>query len=349
MNGYLCYHHNDMDGKGAANEVYLYMKNVLKIEPIPSMFIMRGYDEPFNEDDYKNKQVYIVDLSFTKKSIQKLFTICEGAAEVVWIDHHESSYDCIKNDDILNKLKSYSNLRFFVNKTACGALLTHSYLRGYFDSEDFEPEECTEWEVRWEDIKNMHSNIIISDPEGASTKYECTYLLKLIDLWDRWAYGDNINPVLFNYGAGLHNTSIFAYMRKEDTEKKYNSRFWTTMTMVNNIVKVIDEGRIAKRYFDTTSAKNVAACAYEVNILGHKALVLNSNGNSQVFGNKIDKYDLVVLWTYNGKTGLYQYSFFSADSSSVNCEKIAQHFDPNGGGHIHASGCSSDKLLFTKE
>lgn len=351
MNGYLCYHHNDMDGKGAGNEVYLYLKEKLKIEPLPSMFIMRGYDEPYNEDDYANKVVFIVDLSFTNSSIKKLFTICEGASKVYWIDHHESSCDCIKDDEILKKLKSYDNLTFFVNKSGCGALLTHLFLFGAFDREEgeFDSEDCLEWNISWDDPRNYASYLTVADPEGATSKHTCDYFLKLIDLWDRWVYGNNINPVLFNYGAGLRNTSLFAYKTKDDEEKTYNDRFWTVIKNIGSVKNILEEGRIAKKYFDSSSAKSVAASAYEVTILGYKALVLNSNGNSQVFGNKINDYDLVVLWTYNGKMGLYQYSFYSSDKSPANCEKIAKHFNPDGGGHIHASGCSSDKLLFIKQ
>ena len=55
--GYLCYHHNDMDGKGAANEVYKYWTSK-GIQCTPSMFIQRGYDEPFSEQDYENNTVY---------------------------------------------------------------------------------------------------------------------------------------------------------------------------------------------------------------------------------------------------------------------------------------------------
>lgn len=95
-NGYLCYHHNDMDGKAAGFEVYNYLLSQ-GVKPNANMFIMRGYDEPYNENDFANKTVFIVDLSFTLSSIQKLFTICEGAAEVFWIDHHKSSIECIEN------------------------------------------------------------------------------------------------------------------------------------------------------------------------------------------------------------------------------------------------------------
>ena len=102
---YLCYHHNDMDGKGAGIEVYRYLTDKLHIQCTPSMFIMRGYDEPFSEDDYSNKVVFIVDLSFTKTSIEKLFAICEGASKVIWIDHHESSAKCLRDDKIIERIK----------------------------------------------------------------------------------------------------------------------------------------------------------------------------------------------------------------------------------------------------
>lgn len=342
---YLCYHHNDMDGKAAGNEVYKYLVSN-GITPIPSMFIMRGYDEPFSEDDYGNKVVFIVDLSFTTTSIQKLFAICEGASKVIWIDHHESSCDCIKNDDILSKLKSYDNLKFFVNKNACGALLSELYFHGAFGDE-YSAEECLDFNIRWKN-KKSEIKVIVDRPDGSGIVYESSYFMKLVDLWDRWDYEDFKDPVLFNFGCGLHNTSLFAYASKDATEKTYN-KFWKFYTIGRYTREVVDEGVIAKKYFDSSSIKKIRASSYECNVLGHKALVLNSDGNSMVFGNKIDKYDLVILWTYNGKLGKYQYSFYSSDTSSVNCEKVARHFDSNGGGHIHAAGCSSDKLLFVKE
>ena len=96
--GYLCYHHNDMDGKGAANEVYQYWTS-RGIECTPSMFIQRGYDEPFSEQDYANNTVYIVDLSFTKEWERKELYVSQfirkvllKAIEPKFIDTEDTSY-----------------------------------------------------------------------------------------------------------------------------------------------------------------------------------------------------------------------------------------------------------------
>jgi len=53
---------------------------------------------------------------------------------------------------------------------------------------------------------------------------------------------------------------------------------------------------------------------------------------------------MVCNYFFNGEN--YMYSFYSDEKSKVDCSKIAEKF--GGGGHPHASGCSSNKLLFKK-
>ena len=339
---YLCYHHNDMDGKGAGIEVYRYLTDKLHIQCTPSMFIMRGYDEPFSEDDYSNKVVFIVDLSFTQTSIEKLFAICEGASKVIWIDHHESSAKCLKDDEILERIKKYDNLSFFVNQTACGALLTNLYLnQEALDNSKFELEDCLDWKI----THTERNRCTIEDPDGSESVYDIDFYLKLIDLWDRWAYGDDIKPVYFNFGVGMHNTSIFAYKDKEARYKTFNDTFWNAVRNVGYVKQVMGEGKIARNYFISQSIKKVKALSYEATINGYSALILNSDGNSLVFGSKIDLYDLVVLWSYNGKLKVFQYSLYSSENSPANCEQIARSFNPDGGGHVHAAGFSSKEFI----
>lgn len=337
--GYLCYHHNDMDGKGAGNEVYEFLTNS-GIHCTPSMFIQRGYDEPFSEQDYANKTVYIVDLSFTEESIKKLYTICEGASSVTWIDHHKSSIMCIEDDDIRKKLASYGNLTYFVNNGACGALLTHLWLTDEIDTQ-YKNEQSLDFQFEY-----VAGKLRITDPEAGSKDIVIPQRLRLIDLWDRWVYGEYMKPVYFNYGCGLHNSSLFAYKDKDATEKTYNDGFWRALKSHTYITKLLDEGYIAKQYSDSQSARNLAARGYECDILGHKALVLNMEGSSMVFGNKIKDYDVVCLWQYDGKLGKYKYSLYS--EGKVDCAELATKLDPNGGGHEGAAGFSSDKLIFKK-
>lgn len=340
---YICYHHNDMDGKAAGNEVYKHLTRS-GIKCFPSMFIMRGYDEPFKESDYNNKTVFIVDLSFTKESIKKLFTICEGASSVTWIDHHLSSKECIEDDEIRKKLNNYANLTYIVNTNACGALLSYLYFNNILDFGNFKSEDSIDFEINY----NSLGQIVVVNPDADSKLTEIPKYMKLVDSWDRWIYGNDKDPVFFNFGTQVHNTALFAYLDRSATEKTYNHRFWRAIESETYINKILTEGNTIKKYFDRQSGINVSRRSYECNIEGHKALVMNSEaGSSMAFGNKIKDYDLVCIWRYNGQSGRYEYSLYS-DKENVNCAAIATKLEPSGGGHPGAAGFSLDRLIFKK-
>ena len=109
---------------------------------------------------------------------------------------------------------------------------------------------------------------------------------------------------------------------------------------------IIEDGRTAKKYADVTNKMNRDEAAYEREVLGYKAIILNTFGNSMVFGENAPKdYDVLIIYTYNGKSKLFTYSFYSSNPE-VDCSKIAAHFDPKGGGHKGAAGCSSKEFLF---
>ena len=335
---YLCYHHNDMDGKTAANEVYKYFeKNHIPVTS--SMFIQRGYDEFFNPRDYEGKWVYIVDLSFTKTSIEKLFTICEGANKVTWIDHHSSSLKCLEDEEILKKLLNYTNLNFIVNNEACGALLTYMYFNGVFGN--FKSQHMPEFSFRYD----FAGRVIIDDPDGGGTTLPIPLYLKHVDEWDRWVYGENQIPVFFNFGSDNHNTNLFAFPSENASEMRYNKGFWGALESSTFVNKLIAEGEVIKKYVDIQAARNTEHDGYECKIGGHKAFVLNSSGNSMMAGDKINQYDLICLWHYDGKNKKYKYSLYS-EKETVNCAEIATSIEPSGGGHRGAAGFSLDKMIF---
>lgn len=341
MNGYLCYHHNDMDGKAAANEVYkaLVEKGV---RPNAENFIMKDYASPYSQEDYSNKEVFIVDLSFTKNNIGTLMEICEYASSVVWIDHHKSSIECIKDEEIKGKLSEYSNLKYFVNNNACGAVLAMHYFDVFLGAPAFSSAQSLEYDFEY--TKNFDT-IKTTYPDGSISLTDIPYYLKLIDLWDRWVYGSNLDPVFFSFGCQARNTSLFTLATKNSTSKTYNKNFWGVIDQRYVISAILADGKICKRYADATNRSARISDAYEARIDGWKGLVLNSHGNSTAFGPMFDKYDIVCLWHYNGKFDIYQYSLYSSNEN-VDCAKIAQKYDPNGGGHKGAAGFSSKELLF---
>ena len=110
------------------------------------------------------------------------------------------------------------------------------------------------------------------------------------------------------------------------------------------LTQYIDEGRTIKRYLDYEYKRVRESQAYELNVEGHKALVINADGNSWLFGDEFSKYELCMLWVYDGN--IYNYSLYSdqTKSSPLDVSKIAEKY--GGGGHPGASGVQSKTKIW---
>lgn len=345
MDGYLCYHHNDMDGKTAGFFVYKTLQS-MGVQPNSRMFIQRGYDEPFSENDYSNKIVFIVDLSFTKESIKRLYPICEGAYKVIWIDHHKSSIDCIQDDDIREKLNSYHNLWYFVNNDGSGALLTYLFYKDIITNAS--SETSIEWKIEYID----KINIRVTSNDLDSYTVQIPIWLGFVDKYDRWVYGEDLEPLLFNCGLGVYNTALFRYKDKAAQEKTLNS-FWNDLHTNGSFFNCItSKGNTIYNYIRSNGRSMCSGIGYQIKVKKdgrvYDVFVVNGYGNSLLFGNLIDKYDFVMLWEYNGKTDKFVCSLYSS-KDDVDCAMLATSFDPNGGGHKGAAGFSSDSFDIRKD
>lgn len=344
---YLIYHHDDMDGKTAAFHIHQYLAEHKGESLVASDFIMRGYDEPFSERDYGGKDVFIVDLSFTKDSILKLFDICEGANSVTWIDHHLSSKQAIEEDEIKEKLDKYDNLEYLVYTEMSATMLTYIY----WSFAQAEKESFARVVMNADDDLDIHySNDLFTRMSIHTGDFDLEFenlppYLQYVDRYDRWVYGDDDMPVLFSYGCYTQNTNLFVKPNAKSRVLEFNP-FWTRIHMYTFTGSIIDDGRVAKKYADVCNRSNLLEAGYTRDILGYKAIILNTFGNSMVFGPEApEKYDVLCIYNYNGKTKNFNYSFYSS-KPNVNCAEIAHHFDKNGGGHKGAAGCSSKEFLF---
>jgi oligoribonuclease NrnB/cAMP/cGMP phosphodiesterase (DHH superfamily) len=334
-----------MDGKAAANNVYNYLAERMQIKS--NMFIGKQPSDPYDisicvEPDGTPKDVYIVDLSFGKDTVKYLFDILSVARYVVWIDHHQTSKDLFDDEEIGAKLRSYNNLKYVINTNGCGAMLSYLY---FHDAIRFNLYD----EILDMKIGNIGMSLNRADYEMISTETKVGYnvaevpdFIYLVDLWDRWVFGDSKKPEYLNYGFNAAKHALFMYKDKRSTEKSYNENFWDRILHGDGLNKVIRDGKVIKTYID---ARNVSVMnrAYEANFEGYRALVLNHSGNSKVFGNKFYDYDICILWNYNGKTKKFIYSLYTADKS-IDVAKIAEKF--GGGGHPGASGFESETLMF---
>lgn len=262
----------------------------------------------------KGEKVVICDFSFENgpDDMKKLMEITD---DIIWIDHHESS------------IKKYSKFGDnipgirVVGTAAC--MLTYIYF------------------------------YILSEEEGALTRDQwCKLHLDQKYCENLYKYA----PLLVRY---VHDNDVWRYDYGEKTEffklgldssnaiSPLNPIWENLFTDVNQIDRLINIGISARKYRDSLASYIVNSEAFEYTIGGKHGLCMNMIlGGSPWFGEKIKEYDFVCSFHYNGKQKQWEYSFYSDSEKGANCYKLAQSVDPKGGGHEHAAGCTSDKLIF---
>ena len=113
-------------------------------------------------------------------------------------------------------------------------------------------------------------------------------------------------------------------------------------TATDLILSIIAKGEIVKGYIDQNYKYLRETYGYESSIDGIKAYVVNSEGNSWIFGDLIKQYPICAIFTFDGRR--YKYSIYS--DGQVDCSKVAANH--GGGGHPGASGFESTELIFKK-
>lgn len=82
-----------------------------------------------------------------------------------------------------------------------------------------------------------------------------------------------------------------------------------------------------------------------------KILCVEGIGNSEVFLDEFEKYDAVILFSFDGEQ--IKHSIYSKKSSTFPCNALAlwggNFFGISGGGHDHAAGFYTENLFFKKE
>ena len=113
-----CFYHNDDDGRCAGSIVAHYENNYNKNDYFEVDYIMQLPLDKIKE----NERVYFVDYSFKKDTVWQLEEILKKTKDVIWIDHHLSSF---KLEEELPWTKDIKGIR---QDGISGAGLTYMYL-----------------------------------------------------------------------------------------------------------------------------------------------------------------------------------------------------------------------------
>lgn len=341
----ICYHHNDLDGKAAAHCVHKYKPS--DIQDTTGSYISCTYNDQFDKHT-KNDIVFIVDLSITNSTYDKLLNVCKTARRVIWIDHHASSIEVVNAHN--EELQNIGNLIYFVSDCACGAALTYAFLHCSLEKINKLWNRESMYQIKANYSNSNRSPIIDvsitrfdkDDPISATMYHETIKLpawLYYVDDYDCWKKQDEQTEA-FTLGLDCENYNV----TKKNRDIVVFNDIFDKMYVHAFLDSIIARGLFVSTYLRTryrSELKNTFEWTYE----GTTFLCKNGTGNSWNFDRLIERYDACILFYYEGMSGKWKYSVFATDKSDFSCQKFAEKF--GGGGHPKAAGFYTDKLIFT--
>lgn len=192
-----CFYHNDMDGHAAAAVVAYETKNYNRED-----FFEIDYVSPIPVDMVKNGEtVYFVDYSFSESNLKYLDELIKKECYIIWIDHHKSSLETMKNHP------EYKDLDGMFLIGVSGALLTW---RWFHQGAKEEPEvlqlvsdyDC--WKFKYGD-KTTYFKLGI----------DCTDSDPLGSMWKQLIYEDRLN--IFITKTIKNGMTVKSYVDNQNT------------------------------------------------------------------------------------------------------------------------------------
>lgn len=170
------------------------------------------------------------------------------------------------------------------------------------------------------DLLERTKGIIRDDISGAALTYMYIYGVSYDDIPLALKYVSDYDCHIlsmpdvmeFKYGIDIEDYSPL-------------SDIWGTLLSsdgYSTINYIITNGRIAKRYHDNQCESIRNSIGYESLLDGYKVLVINRDGNSTLFGDKFNEYDICVRWSFNGR--LYTYSLYTT-RDDIDVSEIAEN------------------------
>ena len=327
-NKVIIFHHNDMDGKVSAALIYAYEYYYKMTKSINITCKEIDYTVLLNDDIKEGTTVYFVDYSFSKnENIDYLKSLINKGYKVIWIDHHKTSLEILYQ---LRKEMNLANTNFdcMMTEEKCATMI------------------CAHW--IWEQTNHNKKYYI-----------ENRNFIKLVNSWDIWIH-DMENDRDFNQGfmhivrAKQYNIANIAKILNValiNNDDPYNVGEDREKTLIQNYINI---GKSINEYLDISNADLCKKYGHQVKIIFNNneyiCITLNKLGNSTLFGDLNDKYDIVIPYMYTGIQ--YTYSLFTK-RNNLDCSEIAKKLGEidglGGGGHAQAAGFQTYHNIFEKD
>lgn len=147
------------------------------------------------------------------------------------------------------------------------------------------------------------------------------------DIW-RFEFGDDTRAL--HYGLDLVDISP-------------TSPFWKDYLVAGSGIEQLESllipGRAIHAYESKRRARMVREYAYETELAGYKAVACNLRGNSAMFEELEQNFEICIAYMFNGER--YQISLYTM-RDDIDVSKICESF--GGGGHAKAAGFYAETL-----
>lgn len=330
----LILHHDDRDGFMSAAVIKYYLtsnkssqfsdlaiitKSINYEQPIKEIFnqcLLSLKKEKTHEDDFS--KVYLVDYSISNEQNEKGILEINEKYDLIWIDHHASSIQCVLKNTELNKIKGMRIVG--LSGAALCWLFYHKDIQMFCERlKDYE-----------NNVDGVSKSFALSILEEADTPIFVLYTHRY-DIFDL-----NDTVLQFNYGY----TDLDVDKMLEHIDPKYQNYD------LDEFEFAVKTGDTIKKYVDNQNKILVKGYGVEATFKDgertYRCLTLNNPVfTSLVYGAVIGDYDFVV--SYARKQKVWRYSLYTV-KDDINVSDIARKYD--GGGHPKAAGFTSDKPLW---
>ena len=350
------FYHGDDDGRCSAAIVKRELVNVF--EPITmDDFIEYFHSGNINTPEFKmNETVYIVDLALDDVIYNQVIKpAVDAGSKVIHIDHHKTTLDRISSMTDDEKLVMEKITSFYKTELSA-SMLTWVYSLMY-DSERKEPNKVNF------DFTQGYTHVGFNVETPDMREYRIPDAIRYIDDNDVWRHE-------------IEETKFFSIGFQLIEDKHPASQIWDDLIYTSSQYessKIVNDGRILWTYQEVRNKASMRnafesdvyerlLCAYqeaqykanlrnafESDVFGPTCLCLNScQGNSRIFCEKFDEYQMVCKFGYDGSIHKWRYTLYSSDKNDniVDVSDIAKHY--GGGGNRGAAGFVLDYNIFDK-
>ena len=329
-------HHNDDDGKCSAAVIY----NELCMEYPMSEdnFIEYSHGGPRPEIDNEKLTdgsiVYIVDLALDEViyGLIKSIRDCNRNVKIVHIDHHKTTFDFLEGLDDDQRRVMDSVYRFYrLGVSASMLCWVYSCMTDEYRNDIDKLQKDDEFDFTAE-FSHVGFNIGKTDQR----EIRVPMIIRFVNDHDVWRH-EISGTREFHDGFSLV------------TNKHPMSNLWTTLLYSSREYTLYDDyvkKGMTIRDYNKIQYEHQLKHAFESYICGVRVLCLNSTcATSEVFGDKINEYDAVCIFYYQGDKMLWKYSMYSKEDG-IDVSRICKRY--GGGGHEHAAGFTNIHLIFPR-